>query len=312
MKWLIFGASSFSGSHLVRYLREQRHEVEERNLREAEPVLPLPKVDVVINFAALNVVAPSWAHWNHYMRVNVQRTGTLFDALRDNQPGLYIHVSTPEVYGRCLPQRHGDQEYQRMSGLHESQPFDPSTPYAVSRAASEMLLKTYERQYGLKAIVTRACNVYGPGQQHYRLVPKLVACIKKHMRFPLEGGGAARRSYLYVDDLCRAYDLLGRYGEPGQAYHIAPPGVHSPGVHSTVDVANRVCRQMNAKPYDVLHETPERPGKDPEYWLDASRISRMGWAPNVSLDDGIGRTWNWMERNWETIKDNPMEYEVRP
>lgn len=294
MNWLIFGASSFSGSNLCRYLRERGHTVEERSLRDATPPEPLPKVDVVVNFAALNVVAPSWAYWRHYMRVNVLLTGMLFDALVDNPPGLYIHVSTPEVYGN-------------VEGLiTESQPFNPSTPYAVSRAAAEMLLKTYQQQYGLKAIVTRACNVYGPGQQHYRLIPKLVACIKMGIRFPLEGGGGSRRSWVYVDDLCTAYEKIAHRGEAGEVYHITDQQTWS-----VREVVEAVCEYMSRSPDDVIEEAPERPGKDSEYWLGGDLLRWHQWRPRHSLWHGITRTIDWMTANWDAIKDKPMDYEVR-
>ncbi len=293
MRWLIFGASSFSGSNLVRYLRE--------------PIDFKQGIDVIVNFAALNVVAPSWTHVGSYVRVNVMRLCDLLDRMLLFPPRLYIHVSTPEVYGSGAPTKPGDDSYQRAYGLTESQPFDPSTPYAVSRAAGEMLLRTYERQYGLRALITRACNVYGPGQAHYRLIPKLVACIKKGVKFPLDGGGQSVRGYVYIDDLCAAYELLARYGAPGEAYHIAPPGLHS-----TLEVVKRVCQSLGVTPADVIEPRPERPGKDAMYWLDARPVNLLGWHAKTSLQDGIEATAGWMHNHWREIADKPLDYEGGP
>jgi dTDP-glucose 4,6-dehydratase len=287
MRWLVVGASSFSGSNFVSYLIERNHEIWHWSLREPS-VLPIPKVDVVINFAALNVVAPSWAHWKSYLRVNVLQTGILFDAMVDSPPELYIHVSTPEVYGN-------------VSGLiKEDHPHNPSTPYAVSRAASEMLLKTYQKQYGLKAIITRACNVYGPGQQHYRLIPKVIACIKKGIKFPLEGGGKSRRAWLYIDDYCRMLDLIAQKG--------AAPVIHltTDTLHPVREVVGAICSQLGAR--DIIEDLPERPGKDDAYQLHSTSY----WGETTSLRSGISKTITWMIENWESIKDKPMEYEVRP
>lgn len=308
MKWLIYGKHSFSGASFGRWLQGQRHQVELRSLRESDPPLLIDDdYDVVINFSALNVVHPSWQAMRHYVRVNVGKTGSLFETLVKANVKRYIHVSTPEVYGPAKPFKPVDYVLHHAIGLTEEQPFDPSTPYAATRAASEMLLKCYERRYGLKAIVTRACNIYGPGQQHYRLIPKLIASIKKGIPFPLEGGGQSRRSFLYIDDYCQALELLGRYGEPGKAYHISEQNTQS-----IWNVVASVCRAMNVRVEDVIQETPPRPAQDPEYWLDTHRINMLGWKPSTSLEAGIGKTIAWMDANWNKIRDWPMEYEVQP
>lgn len=291
MRWVVFGASSFSGSHLVMALRGHGHVVEERSLRwEIEPIGPC---DVVINFSALNVVAPSWDYMQHYIRVNVQQTGALFERLVKDQVPLYIHVSTPEVYGN-------------VSGLiREDQPFNPSTPYAASRAAAEMLLKCYERRYGLRAIVTRACNVFGEGQQHYRLIPKLIASIKKGIKFPLEGGGRSTRAWLHVDNLVTAYPRLALHGKPGKAYHITDEALYS-----TAAIASMICEEMKVHPDDVLEDVHGRPAQDREYRLDGSAMRALGWSPMPSPHWGIRKTIKWMNENWDEIKDKPLNYEI--
>ena len=291
--WLVIGASSFTGKHFCEYLNRLGETVYPVSFRGRWDLIG---THYVVDFAALNVVAQSWAYPADYMRVNVMEHITLWNTIMQNWPRLkYLHVSTPEIYGAT----HG--------WIGEDTPYNPSTPYAVSRAAAEMLLKCYHKQHGLPVIFTRACNVYGPGQQLYRLIPKLIVSIKKGIRFPLEGGGSSYRAFLHVEDVCAATYLAATKGEPGEAYHIAPPGLHS-----TLEIVKRVCQEMEVSVKDVIEEAPERPGKDPEYWLDPFKLNSMGWHAQVGIREGIERTVDWMKKNWAQIRDNPTSYEVRP
>jgi dTDP-glucose 4,6-dehydratase len=290
--WLVIGASSFSGSHFCRHLRERGESVEVASLRDSLP--HFAAYNYVANFAALNVVAPSWKYADDYLRTNVLYQEWFWRELADLKIP-YLHVSTPEVYGST------------SGWVSEDAPFNPSTPYAVSRAAAEMLLRCYHKQYGLPVAYTRACNVYGPGQQLYRLIPKLIWHIKHGKRFPLEGGGKSARAFLHVDDMCTGYYLAATQGEPGQAYHVT-----SYDFTSISNVVALVCGAMKVNPADVIEETPERPGKDAFYCLRYDKIRKLGWQPTVGLPAGIRNVIDWMEGEWETLKDQPTDYEFKP
>jgi dTDP-glucose 4,6-dehydratase len=292
-KWLVIGASSFTGKHFCEYLRGNGNKVEEKSLRFWYPETDH---DYVVNFAALNVVAPSWEYPIEYMKVN---TSFVPQMARYLQPikrfKRYIHISTPEVYGST-------------SGLvKENHPFNPSTPYAVSRAAAEMMLNCYHKQYGFPVMFTRSCNVYGPGQQLYRLIPKLIACIKSGVKFPLEGNGHSVRSFLHVSDVCSAIYRVANQGTVGEAYNIT-----SPLSCSITGLVQIVCDLMGKRPEDVIESSPERPGKDAAYRLDDTKIRRLGWNDEMDLVPGIKSVVNWMDKNWDTLKDQSLEYAHRP
>jgi dTDP-glucose 4,6-dehydratase len=292
MKILVIGASSFTGKHFCEYARQQGAEVVEGNMRYMH-WFPEAKDNYVVNFAAVNVVAPSWDKPGLYMKVNVGLVTKLAEGLRDYMPKKYVHISTPEVYGSTT------------GFVHEDAPYNPSTPYAVSRAAAEMMLKCYHKEYDLPVVFTRSCNVYGPGQQLYRLIPKLIVSIRKGIKFPLEGGGASRRAFLYVDDVCAAIWRVMTDGILGEAYNIT-----NHVSHSIEEIARLVCTIMEVDPDTVLEIAPERPGKDKEYTLDSTKLYTLGWNHYQTswLSYGIMQTVDWIDANWDTLKDQSLDY----
>ena len=290
--WLVIGASSFTGKHFCEYLKARDEKYDVGGLRSLHWLGSVDAETIVVNFAAVNVVAPSWETPGKYMKVNV---GRVTEAIQKMKPARYIHVSTPEVYGSTT------------GFITEDAPYNPSTPYAVSRAAAEMMLKCYHKQYGLPVIFTRACNVYGPGQQIYRLIPKLIVSIKKGIRFPLEGGGSSYRAFLHVEDVCAATYLAATKGQTGQAYHIS-----STNLQSIVNIARMICEMMKVDFEEAVEIVSERPGKDSAYELRSQKIRELGWRDEIKLPEGIRSVIDWVEGNWDTLKDQPMEYEFKP
>lgn len=289
--WLVIGAGSFTGSHFCQYLEQKGENVYKRKLQDEHT---FPIVDYVVNFAALNVVSPSWTYPEKYCDVNVVQTVHLFEKLRQLKTlKRYVHISTPEVYGST---------YGRVTETH---PYNPSTPYAASRAAAEMLLKCYGNQYGLPYIITRSCNVYGPGQQAYRLIPKLITCISRGIPFPLEGQGHSVRSFLHVRDVCRAIEMVALSGDQGSSYHIS-----SPIAFSISGLVETICGLLGKDPKTVVEHVPERPGKDQNYNLDDTKIRKLGWNDEIFIEDGIKEVIQWMHDNWEIVKEWPTVYSL--
>ena len=294
---LVIGASSFTGNRFCELMEQQGHRVERASWRDNKWIATVAKPrKYIVNFAALNVVSPSWDHADDYIHQNVTKIALLARALRDVPLTKYVHVSTPEVYG--------NQE----GPIKEDAYFDPSTPYAVSRCTAEGLLICEHKQYGLPVVFTRACNVYGPGQQLYRLIPKVLWCIKKGVKFPLEGGGTSKRAFCYVDDVCEATRLVMVKGRAGEAYNIS----HAEGIRTINSVVHICCHVTGADPEGIIQRTDPRPGQDPAYELDDSKIRALGFESTVSPDEGITRTWQWLNDNWDTLKDASTTYEFRP
>jgi len=297
MKILVIGASSFTGKHFCEYARAQDADVIEGSLRTINFTYGMiQSVDYVVNFAALNVVPQSWERPNAYMKVNCLDQRPIWDYLRGSVAlEKYVHVSTPEVYGS------------QPAYIGELSRLNPSTPYAVSRAAAEMMLRCYHQQYELPVVFTRSCNVYGPGQQLYRLIPKVIASIKKGIKFPLEGNGTSLRSFLHVHDVCRATWKVMLDGIPGEAYNVS-----SHEEHSIADIVKMICERLGKSFEECIEHKAVRPGQDMKYRLKTTKIRDLGWEDKISLETGIDSVIDYINTNWETLKDEPMEYVFKP
>jgi dTDP-glucose 4,6-dehydratase len=247
----------------------------------------------VVNFAAQSMVAESWEHPDHWYQTNVVANVRLHDGLR-KMFGLkkYVHVSTPEVYGSCS----GD--------VREDAPFNPSTPYAASRAACDLHLQTFIRQYNFPAVFTRAANVFGPGQQLYRIVPRTLLFLAVGQKLQLHGGGHSVRSFIHIDDVSDGTLRAALHGEPGDVFHLS-----TKRTISIRDLVALMCDQTGVKFEDFAEIVADRPGKDSAYLLDASLArTKLGWQDRVSLEAGIADTKRWIDSNLETLREQPKNY----
>ncbi len=326
--FLVIGSNSFSGAHFVRHLIEQGHEVLGVS-RSAEPddvFLPykwLPdwkerfrfeQIDLnhdldrlmdlvhshrpshVVNFAAQGMVAQSWDIPEHWYQTNVVAQVRLHDRLRKlDFLEKYVHVSTPEVYGST------------SGAVVENFKFAPSTPYAVSRAACDLHLLTFHEAYGFPVVFTRAANVYGPGQQLYRIIPRAMLFARTGGKLQLHGGGHSIRSFIHIEDVADATRRIAIDGKPGSAYHVSTTSTVS--IRELVD---QIC-QMTGVPFDELVEvTPDRLGKDEAYLLDTRRLrDDLGWSDRIDLRQGMTETLSWLEENLSLLERLPYDYQHR-
>lgn len=253
--------------------------------------------DYVVNFAAQGMVAESWLHPEHWYQTNVVANVLLHDKLRHfDFLKKYVHVSTPEVYGSC-------------SGLiQEESPFNPSTPYAASRAACELHLRTFLKNYRFPVVFTRSANVYGPGQQLYRIIPRTILYILLGKKLPLHGGGHSVRSFIHIRDVADGTLRAARQAPDGEAYHFST----SRNI-SIRDVVDMICRSMNVKFEDVAEIAEDRPGKDAAYLLNnAKAVKTLGWNPAVDLETGIAGTVEWVKQNLDVLRKQPLNYIHQP
>ena len=237
---LVIGSNSFSGASFIAYLLKHDIDVigvsrsKENNdaflpykwgnhehfrfyqmdlnhqLDELMQLIKKYKPNYIVNFSAQSMVAESWLHPEHWMQTNVVSMIKLHQQLKElDFLDKYVHISTPEVYGSC-------------SGyIAENNHYNPSTPYAVSRAAADMSLKTFFDAYQFPVVTTRAANVYGPGQQLYRIIPRTILFIKMRKKLQLHGGGVSTRSFIHMDDVSDATWKIALHGKIGETYHIA-------------------------------------------------------------------------------------------
>jgi dTDP-glucose 4,6-dehydratase len=251
------------------------------------------KPEYVVNFSAQSMVAQSWDHPDHWFKTNVVSTIQFHDQLRHcDFLKKYVHISTPEVYGSC-------EGY-----IKESNSYYPSTPYAVSRAAADMSLQTFFNSYKFPVVFTRAANVYGPGQQLYRIIPRTILFIKMGKRLQLHGGGTSERSFIHMQDVSDATLRIMKEGSSGEIFHIA--------TNDSITIRNLVemiCELMNVRFEDHVDVAEERLGKDSAYLLDSSKVrNTLDWKDQVLLKEGVMSVLQWIEKNLDILKQQPFDY----
>lgn len=304
MKILVIGGRSFSGKAFTAYVRNLG--IDARALSRPEFDLRQPGslvgdlvryggYDTVVNFAALNMVGESWQNAGDYYETNVAGAARLATDLRESGIRRFVQISTPEIYGTM------------NAFLKESAPINPTTPYAISRAACDMHLKAMHRQYGFPVCFTRSVNVYGPEQPLYRIIPKTAMCILLGRKLELHGGGVSTRSFMHIKDVSEGVLLVATDGEPGETYHTSTSDQTS--IRSLVQ---KICDRLDARFEDVVVDVEERPGKDMAYQLDSSKIrEQLGWSDRISLDEGLDETVSWVKANFNQLKQRPLDYEHR-
>jgi dTDP-glucose 4,6-dehydratase len=251
----------------------------------------------VVDFAGQGMVAESWAHPEQWYQTNIVAKVRLHDLLR-RQRGLkrYIRVSTPEVYGST--------DY----AVTEDEDFRPSTPYAVSHAATDLSLTAFHRQYGFPVVLTRFANFFGPGQQLYRIVPRTILSILNHSKLQLHGGGGSVRAFIYATDVAAALLCVIRAGVAGETYHFSPP------TFITIrQLVERICEKMGAQFSAVVEVTADRPGKDQAYLMNSDKArDRLNWQSKVALDAGLDATIAWVRQHFAEFKQLDWNYQHKP
>ena len=268
-----------------------------RDLVDLMALIRKNKVPYVINFAAQSMVAESWRNPADWFMTNAVSTVKLHNELRQcDFLQRYVHISTPEVYGSC-------------SGfVTEDAPFNPSTPYAVSRAAGDMSLRSFFTAYNFPVVTTRAANVYGPGQQLYRIIPRTILFILLCRKLQLHGGGVSRRSFIHMDDVSEATLKAMLHGRNGDTYHIS-----TDEVISIRELVEKICQKLGVRFEDHAEVVGERLGKDAAYQLDSTKLrTELGWQYRVSLDQGIDQCIDWVKANLEALKSQTFDYIHKP
>jgi len=261
--------------------------------KELHEVIHDFKPDLVVNFAAQGMVAESWANPVDWYKTNVLAQIHLHDILRECQSlKRYVHVTTPEVYGSST------------GWVKENNFFQPSTPYAASRAACDLHLLTYFRGHDFPVIFTRSANVYGSGQQLYRIIPRAIVAALTGQKLELHGGGLSERAFVHIKDVVDATYKVATDGKLGGCYHIS-----TNEIVSISEVVEKVASIFGLKKEDICELGTERLGKDHSYMLDSSKIrNELNWSEKISLDDGILDVKSWVEKNLDTINLMSLAY----
>lgn len=250
---------------------------------------------IIVNFAAQGMVAESWLNPTHWYKTNIVSQVALHDELRRRTfLKKYVHVTTPEVYGST-----------DGGWIKENWNFAPSTPYAVSRAACDLHLHSFYEAYGFPVVFTRAANVYGPGQQLYRIIPRALLSARSGKPMQLHGGGLSVRAFIHIKDVVRATLKLALEGEPGTTWHLSTN--ESVSIYELVKQIFELC---DADFENLVLCSEERLGKDQNYLLDSTAMrQKYGWYDKVSLKEGLQETLDWVDENLPTLKKLPWDYQ---
>ncbi len=257
-------------------------------------------INAVVNFAAESHVDRSIEDPQLFLRTNILGTCTLLDAARaawhrDGRwlPGCrFLQVSTDEVYGSLGPEGY----------FTEETPLDPHSPYSASKAAADMIVKAYHDTFGMPVLITRCSNNYGPYQFPEKLIPLMIRNALQHRPLPVYGDGKNVRDWLYVEDHCRAIEVVLKNGRPGRVYNIG--GNNEWENIAIVRLLLSILREETGDPginESLIQFVKDRPGHDRRYAIDSTRISReLGWEPVTSFPDGIKKTVRWYldHREW--------------
>ena len=327
MKLLVTGGLGFIGSNFITKILEEKsdfevvnvdaqlHGADKRNLsgiennenyefvngnitnkRLMEELIS--KCDAVVNFAAESFVDRSINDANPFLVSNIRGTFTILDIITKQKKRM-IQISTDEVFG-SLPKGSADEQTK----------FNPSSPYAATKAAAELLINSFSVTHNSDVVITRCTNNYGPRQFPEKLIPKTIILAKQERNIPIYGNGKNLRDWIFVDEHCNAvYEILIN-GKAGQAYNIS-----ANNEISNVQIVHKILEIMG-KSNDLIEFVEDRPGHDQRYSLDSSKIkNEFGWSTKINFEEGIRKTIEWYEKNFsyyesisnEILKSTPWK-----
>lgn len=248
--------------------------------------------NMVVNFAAESHVDRSIENPQLFLETNIIGTSVLMDACRKYGIQRYHQVSTDEVYGD-LPLDRPDLFFTEATPIHTS------SPYSSSKASADLLVLAYYRTYGLPVTISRCSNNYGPYHFPEKLIPLMIINALHDKPLPVYGDGQNVRDWLYVEDHCRAIDLILQKGRVGEVYNV---GGHN--AMKNIDIVKLICKALG-KPESLIHFVKDRKGHDRRYAIDPAKIHReLGWLPETKFADGIQKTIQWYLDNeewWQPI-----------
>ena len=327
MKLLVTGGLGFIGSNFIIKILEQKSDFEvvnvdaqlsgadKRNLSRIENNKNyqfvngnitnkrlmeelISKCDAVVNFAAESFVDRSINNADPFLVSNIRGTFTILDIITKQKKRM-IHISTDEVFGSLS-----------KGSADEQTKFNPSSPYAATKAAAELLINSFSVTHNSDVVITRCTNNYGPRQFPEKLIPKTIILAKQGKNIPIYGNGKNLRDWIFVDEHCDAvYEILVN-GKSGEAYNIS-----ANNEINNVQIVNKILEIMD-KSNDLIEFVEDRPGHDQRYSLDSSKIkNELGWSTKINFEEGIRKTIEWYEKNFsyyesisnEILKSTPWK-----
>jgi len=317
MKILITGGCGFIGSNFIHYFLKKHPEDSLvnldnlsyagnlENLRDIEnnPNYCFIKGDIcdkkvveeamrnceaLINFAAESHVDRSIKEAKPFIQTNVVGVFTLLEVARKSGISRFIQVGTDESYGSI-----------KRGSFSEESPLQPNSPYAATKAAADLLVRSYFITYRLPVMITRSSNNFGPYQYPEKLIPLFITNLMENKKVPLYGRGKNIRDWLYVEDNCKAIDLILTKGKLGEIYNIS-----GGNERTNLTITEAILKNMH-QGKEMIELVKDRPGHDFRYSLNNRKIRKLGWKPEVSFREGLIKTIRWYQKNdawWRRLK----------
>lgn len=319
MKLLVTGGAGFIGSNFVRHVLREKKDWQVtnldkltyagnlENLRDVESdtrytfvhgdiadrdligeFFTRENFDVVVNFAAESHVDRSILDADPFIKTNIHGMYILLDAARRHGLGLFLQVSTDEVYGSLGPD---DAPFTEDHHLH------PNSPYSASKAAADLLCRAYHVTYGLPVVITRCSNNYGPYQFPEKLIPLMILNASEGISLPVYGDGLNIRDWIHVEDHCRGLIAALQSGRAGAIYNFG-----GCAEKTNLEVVQSILKLLN-RPANLIKFVADRPGHDHRYAMDITRTqSELGWHPEFSFEKGLAATVRWYLENPEWVQ----------
>lgn len=304
MRLLVSGGAGFIGSNFVHYILEEtddeivnldsltyagskqnlkrkldhpRHEFIEGDVCDSNLVSDLvTDADAIVNFAAESHVDRSIRGSKPFVKTNIEGTRVLLDAAMEADIDRFLQISTDEVYGQVLDGKFSEEDR-----------LNPRNPYAATKAGADLLAQSYKATHNLPVLITRTCNNFGPRQHPEKLIPKFVQNAADGETLPVYGDGSNVREWLYVEDNCRALDVVLREGNIGEVYNI---GSHEE--RTNLDVTKAIIDMLDVSE-NLIKFVEDRPGHDKRYALETEKIESLGWKPKYTFKEGLEQTVNY-------------------
>lgn len=323
----VIGSNSFSGSNFVNFLLDKKLFVVgisrskenkniflkykknkniknfkfyradiNKNFNLIKKLLNKYKPSIIINFSSQGMVNESWKSPLDWYLTNFLSTVKIVNfLLKKKYLKKFINFTTPEVYG------------DNKKKLSEEAKFNPSTPYALSRASADTHMKLMNKYKRFPIIFTRTANVYGPYQQLYRIVPKTIILLIKKKKIPIDGNGLTFRSFIHINDVNMALYKILQHGKTGETYHIS-----TSNYISIIDLVKKIIKILRkTKNFNkFIYYKRDRIGKDEFYKLSSKKIIKnLKWKPTITLDDGINDVVEWIQKNYKFLAKNKLTYQ---
>ena len=270
-------------NHLSNFFEKPNFKFIQGDIRSSDFVIQTLKeeeIDTIMHFAAETHVDNSFGNSFSFTSNNIVGTQILLEASRGSKIRRFLHVSTDEVYG--------ENTLESASGFNESHRREPTNPYAATKAAAEIMVKAYGRSYGIPYVITRGNNVYGPQQYPEKAIPLFLCLAKRGDQLPIYGNGSNMRSFLYVDDVADAFDIILHQGKTNEVYNISTKD------EKTVKNVAKDILEIHGRTFeDGAKLVKDRPHNDLRYFLDNTKLLDLGWEPKISWDVGLKQTAEW-------------------